>query len=193
MNDATEKRPQSDAILEAAYHCLAHKGYAEVSLREIAQEAGVALSQLHYHYNNKQGLFLAVLRFVADKYIAEIEEELQDPSDSLSLFQRVSSFFQDKLDRDPAGLRLFFDLANLSLWDESFRPQMQALFADLASTLEERLFDEENPDHSHHNLARIFLGALVGISLQAILDPQREHIAELFHMVPLVFQPAGSH
>ncbi|MGI6558197.1 MAG: TetR/AcrR family transcriptional regulator [Limnochordia bacterium] len=192
MTDRAEKRPQSDAILEAACHCLAQKGYAEISLREIAQKAGVALSQLHYHYKNKQGLFLAVLRSVADRYIAEIEEELKDLRDSRALFPRVAAFFQRKLDKEPGRLRLFLDLANLSLWDESFRPQMQALFADLADTLEERLLSEEDPDRSHHNLARIFLGALVGISLQAILDPQRVHNAELFQMVPNVFQLAGS-
>ncbi len=192
MTERAEKRPQSDAILEAACHCLAQKGYAEISLREIAQKAGVALSQLHYHYDNKQGLFLAVLRSVAERYITEIEAELEGLKDSQSIFQRVTAFFQRKLDREPGRLRLFLDLANLSLWDESFRPQMQALFADLAATVEERLLSEEDPDRSHHNLARVFLGALVGISLQAILDPQRVHQAELFQMVPNLFLLAGS-
>lgn len=36
------------AILEAAYRCIIRQGYAAVSLRQIAREAGVALSQLHY-------------------------------------------------------------------------------------------------------------------------------------------------
>ena len=38
----------SQKILDAAYRCIAQKGYARASLRDIAEDAGVALSQLNY-------------------------------------------------------------------------------------------------------------------------------------------------
>jgi AcrR family transcriptional regulator len=49
------------AILEAARTCLLRDGYANLSTRNVAELAGVPLSQIHYHYGSKQDLILAIL------------------------------------------------------------------------------------------------------------------------------------
>jgi AcrR family transcriptional regulator len=49
------------AILEAARRCLLAEGYAAMSLRKVASEAGVPLSQVSYHFGSKSGLVLALL------------------------------------------------------------------------------------------------------------------------------------
>jgi AcrR family transcriptional regulator len=51
----------SDAILDAARTRLLADGYAGLSTRKVAQEAGVSLSQLHYHFGSKGGMVLALL------------------------------------------------------------------------------------------------------------------------------------
>ena len=51
----------SQVILEAARTRLLADGYARLSTRKVAQEAGVPLSQLHYHFGSKGGLVLALL------------------------------------------------------------------------------------------------------------------------------------
>ena len=48
-------------IVDAARSRLLAEGYAGLSTRKVADEAGVPLSQLHYHFGSKQGLILAVL------------------------------------------------------------------------------------------------------------------------------------
>jgi AcrR family transcriptional regulator len=48
-------------IVEAARACLLRDGYARLSTRSVAVEAGVPLSQIHYHFGSKQELILAVL------------------------------------------------------------------------------------------------------------------------------------
>lgn len=50
-----------DAILDAARRRLLADGYARLSTRKVAHEAGVPLSQLHYHFGSKGGLVLALL------------------------------------------------------------------------------------------------------------------------------------
>jgi AcrR family transcriptional regulator len=47
-------------ILEAARRRLLADGYAGMSTRKVADEAGVPLSQLHYHFGSKGGLILAL-------------------------------------------------------------------------------------------------------------------------------------
>lgn len=48
-------------ILSAARERLLADGYANLSTRKVAAEAGVPLSQLHYHFGSKNGLILALL------------------------------------------------------------------------------------------------------------------------------------
>jgi AcrR family transcriptional regulator len=48
-------------LLQAARACLLTEGYARLSTRRIADAAGVPLSQIHYHFQGKQGLVLALL------------------------------------------------------------------------------------------------------------------------------------
>ncbi|HEY8557517.1 MAG TPA: TetR family transcriptional regulator, partial [Actinomycetes bacterium] len=45
-------------ILDAARSRLLADGYAGLSTRKVAEEAGVPVSQLHYHFGSKQGLIL---------------------------------------------------------------------------------------------------------------------------------------
>jgi len=49
-------------ILDAARERLLANGYAALSTRKVADSAGVALSQIHYHLGTKEELVLNVLR-----------------------------------------------------------------------------------------------------------------------------------
>jgi AcrR family transcriptional regulator len=48
-------------IIEAARARLLADGYANLSTRKVADNAGVPLSQIHYHFGGKQGMVLALL------------------------------------------------------------------------------------------------------------------------------------
>ena len=48
-------------ILDAAFRRLAHEGYAALSVREIAKDAGVNHALINYHFRSKDQLVIAVL------------------------------------------------------------------------------------------------------------------------------------
>jgi AcrR family transcriptional regulator len=54
-------RLTQSVILDAARSCLMEGGYAGLSTRKVADQAGVPLSQIHYHFKSKRGLVLALL------------------------------------------------------------------------------------------------------------------------------------
>ncbi len=56
-------------ILEAARACLLADGYARLSTRKVADEAGVPLSQIHYHFGSKDELILSLLRAETDRLL----------------------------------------------------------------------------------------------------------------------------
>lgn len=57
---ASSRRTRT-GLLDSALTCLAESGYAGLSLRVVADHAGVPVSQIHYHFGGKEGLMLAVL------------------------------------------------------------------------------------------------------------------------------------
>ena len=62
----TTKSTISDAparLLQAARKLFAEKGVAATSIRELAQEAGVNVAAVNYHFGDKEQLYLETLRF----------------------------------------------------------------------------------------------------------------------------------
>ena len=84
MQRKTNKEDTSVKILNTAFECLSANGYANVSMRDIADKAGVALSQLAYYYKNKEKLFSEVINMMMDQYLSEIEATLKTASNATS-------------------------------------------------------------------------------------------------------------
>src|SRR3989442_13113557 len=62
LNDHSTKAADTRAkILHAAFTVLSRQGYENSSIKEIAEEAGVAQGLVHYYFKSKQQLVLAVL------------------------------------------------------------------------------------------------------------------------------------
>src|SRR3982074_2174908 len=59
--DEAEAGDTKGKILEAAFRRLAREGYAALSMREIARDAGVNHALINYHFRSKDQLVIAVL------------------------------------------------------------------------------------------------------------------------------------
>jgi AcrR family transcriptional regulator len=85
-------------ILEAARHRLLADGYAGMSTRKVAAEAGVPLSQVHYHFGSKGGLILALLE---QENRRRLDRQTRMYAEDLPLWQRYEQacdFLEDDLD-----------------------------------------------------------------------------------------------
>lgn len=70
----TEKIENTEErILHAAKQVFLKKGMAGARMQEIANEAGINKSLLHYYYRSKDKLFLAVFRLAIRDFIPEIK------------------------------------------------------------------------------------------------------------------------
>ncbi len=52
-----------ERLMETASHLFAEKGYASTSVREIVARAGVSKPVLYYHFQSKEGLYYAILKW----------------------------------------------------------------------------------------------------------------------------------
>lgn len=95
---AVVRAPRPDrqhAILLAAERLFAQRGYHAVTIRQIAEEAGVPLALVSYYYGQKHELFEALF----DHWAGTIAERLQalrairiDPNDAATLVAIVNAF-----------------------------------------------------------------------------------------------------
>jgi len=85
-------------IIGAARRRLLADGYARMSTRKVAEEAGVPLSQLHYYFGSKGGLILALFEEENER---RLERQTRMYAGDVPLWQRYEQacdFLEDDLD-----------------------------------------------------------------------------------------------
>lgn len=192
MFKISESMSQSERILNAAFKCISTKGYANVSLRDIADEAGVVLSQLNYYYKNKEGLFTQIIKTLSQKYINEFEENLKKGKSKIERLSSLIGYFQELLRKEPELFKLLLDLTSMALWSETLKELLDGLFNNLSQLIEKYIIDEfKNKEDftgkSPKILSRIILGTLFGTSIQVILANEKEELIDSLGEVNLLF------
>ncbi|MBN1883470.1 MAG: TetR/AcrR family transcriptional regulator [Deltaproteobacteria bacterium] len=99
-NNRYRKPEKVETLIKAAYTAIAKKGYAQVSLRDIADEAGVNKSLLHYYFKDKDELVMAVYRHVVLEIHSIIARVAALPISTVEKlrrgFQELLSFTEEK-------------------------------------------------------------------------------------------------
>jgi len=192
MDIRSEKTSQADIILYAAYNCIATKGYANTSLRDIADNAGVVLSQLNYYYKNKEGLFTEVIKMMTMKYRAEMTSRIQHGKTAVDKLKSLIGYYREVLENNPEIFRLLFDFSSLALFSEKFGSLLQSMYDDLADLIEKHILikDFANARLAHfapQSVARMVIGAVFGTAIQVMLNPQNMGIADSLDTIELIF------
>ncbi len=158
-------------ILSAATKLISRDGYASVSMRDIAAEAGVALSHLNYYYKNKEGLFLAVIRNVKTHYL----EDLRCRMNTIAAGDKKSSYllshFKQSIKNNSYIYRLVLDFSNLALWSPPFQDELATLIDDAAEIIQLYSSDEETAGaaaagFTARDRARFMIALNLGVAAQ---------------------------
>ncbi|MDN5290865.1 MAG: hypothetical protein PWQ06_1104 [Anaerophaga sp.] len=191
MLNETNGQTQSEKILLSAYACISTRGYANVSMREIADEAGVVLSQINYYFKNKEGLFKEVVRLMISKYLKEIEASLKQVNSPQKRAKSLINYFKNMLQHNPELFRLLYDFSGLAIWSPVFSSLLSELFKDLSDMIEMYIFKDlqvkELKGYSTKTLSRLILGSMFGTGIQVLLD-QDEELPETLNAMQILFE-----
>ena len=157
-----------EKILQAAFTVLGREGYENTSIKEIAEEAGVAQGLVHYHFKSKQLLVLAVLNFVCKKMELNIEGE----AGAAAAFEQAKEMLRDKRHINA----LYVQLIGVGVHD----PVIGAGVRDFIRTDRQhaedialQVFAEREVDPSPaRGIAGAVWGAVLGIIVQSLVDPE---------------------
>ncbi len=74
IHPSEEGRGVRERLLQVATDLFVAKGYASTSVREIVEAAGVTKPTLYYHFESKEGIFLALMRPVLAEFDTLLKE-----------------------------------------------------------------------------------------------------------------------
>jgi AcrR family transcriptional regulator len=178
----------SQRILSAAFKCISTKGSANVGLREIADEAGVALSQLNYYFDNRERLFAAVLRSMKQEYLSNVETAMANFNGSREKAHFLIKYNKELLQNNQRLYRAFLDFFGLALWSKSFKKEMTGFLNEISHVIESRIgspITGKNASRSHSPaaLTAMILGTSFGLAMQYLMDPERQEILNGFDIL----------
>jgi len=190
LHTEIEQQSQPEKILNAAYDIISTRGYANVSTRDIADRAGVVLSQLNYYFTNKEGLFKEVVRMMISKYLTEIERSLAKQDSPKERVGSLVNYFREMLKFNPELFRLLYEFTSLALWSPVFNDLLNDLFADLSILVDKyitsNLHEKQLKGCSTESLSRLILGAMFGTGIQVLLNHD-ESLPDALNAVQILF------
>ncbi len=113
----TETSETRAALLDAAEQLMLAEGYAAVTSRRVAAQAGLKPQLVHYYFRTMDDLFLAVFRRRA-------EQGLERQADALASEQPLWSLWD--LSRDPRGTALTMEFTALANHRKAIRAEIAA-------------------------------------------------------------------
>jgi AcrR family transcriptional regulator len=158
-----------DQILAAVLACLGDGGFDAVSMRAVAQGAGVPLGSLHYYFRSKEEMVGAALARSVEEIIAGI---LGDVDETAPPRARLRSLVVDAIPRlcaDPTRVPVYIGFWS---WCQKV-PERRALYHRVSEGVHQRLrklVDEGNRRGEFHAgdpavAATLVLSTLVGFLL----------------------------
>jgi AcrR family transcriptional regulator len=131
QNQATIARRQVDKFAErrdqlaaAALLTLAEQGYANTSLRDIAQRSEFSHGVLHYYFADKFELIMYCVRRYKAECVTRYDSIVATAAEADELSRGFGAAMAATLVEDAPLHRLWYDLRNQSLFDEKFRPDV---------------------------------------------------------------------
>ena len=125
-------------IIETASELFYRNGYNSTGINEIISEAGIAKATLYSHFNSKEAICIAYLRFKHTTFINEMKafttSKEKGKQQVLALFDFLQLFFQD---RDFNGCWCVKTVAEIPKENENIRTEIQTQKNDFLNLIKE--------------------------------------------------------
>ncbi|KIN60335.1 Transcriptional regulator, TetR family [Sulfitobacter noctilucae] len=112
-------------IAESAIKALIELGYANTSLRDIAEKSDMSLGMLHYYFEDRADLIVFCVSRYKQGFVAEIARALEAAKGRESVVNAFSDVLSASIVNNAQTHRLWYDIRNQAMFDEAFRPEVE--------------------------------------------------------------------
>lgn len=169
LNEHSTKPDTKERILQAAFTVLSRQGYENTSIKDIAEEAGVAQGLVHYHYKSKQQLVVEVLAYVCKKIELNPAKGEQG---ALEAFEHAKQMVRSSRDTNA----LYVELIGVGLHDELVGAAVRDFVRtdrQHAEDIARDVLSERGVDAgAARGIAGAVWAAVLGIMIQNLVDPE---------------------
>jgi AcrR family transcriptional regulator len=168
-------------IAKALYDCIAEKGYANTTLADVAERAGMSPSHVGYYFDNKA----AILEYYAGWLYEKVGGRLPGlrESDPEVLIDRLASFRFGEGQMSTQFLGVIQEFSGLAVHDARFHEIKSEHVADWQKYFE-RLFEgiSPRPGLTPREAGSLAHAVAVGLDTNTLFDPglSREEARQLF-------------
>ena len=188
-----------EQILQAALEVALHDGIDGMTVRGVAAQAGLSHGLVHFHFERKDRLVLALLDWVlAETLTLHLPEDTAEGSDPLHRLSRLVRREMERLSQEPKRTRLFLEFWALGTRQPAVQAQIRTAleryrgsFRDVAEHVvrkEPARFSGGTADA----LAGVAVSFINGCAVQAMIDPEHFDAAEYLATVDGILGRAGA-
>ncbi len=182
MSDPADVRRRS---LEEATRLFVEHGYHGISMRAIAEQAGLSKAGLYYHFRDKEDLFLAILTANIEQIEAIVAQARAEELTTRARISRILSNIGARAPEQRAIIRLASqELSELSpqarqtfvqLYHQRFTGQIEAVLVDGIAAADIRPVD-----------TRLATWILLGMMFPFFYPANIQHLAPAEHSIELM-------
>ena len=124
-NNADQRRTE---IVQALYDCLAEQGHEKVTIKSIANRAGLPYGVIHYYFKSKDDIISALAQTMVDRYSQKLDVQLAEVSSDSAEIDVAVDFVVDELIFNRRLNRVFFNLTQMAFEREPLHRVMTEMF-----------------------------------------------------------------
>jgi AcrR family transcriptional regulator len=166
-----------EALLAAARTCMADRGYARTTARDLVAASGTNLASIGYHFGSKEALLNAAIAESFEDWLGRIRELVlaEGPLDPLDALRKGWAALEQILAEHRALAVAFVEALAQCERSPALRRQLADCYEHLRTRVGETVteFVGELPEHTVRSVASFNIAVCDGLLLQWLIDPDR--------------------
>ncbi|MCD6585794.1 MAG: TetR family transcriptional regulator [Desulfobacteraceae bacterium] len=165
-SNANERRKQ---ILQALYECLSEKGHERVTIKKIAQRAGLPHGVIHYYFTDKDEIIAELVQTLQETYYNQWDKLLSTISGDSKKIPAAIDFLAESMVLDPGLNRVLYNLVQMGFERKPVRDAMKQAYQIYRQQLAD-LFFKDLLAAEQHASATALLAMVEGLALQWMIE-----------------------
>ncbi len=127
----SKRESKKQELAKHTLETLSVLGYANTSLRDIAEQSGVSVGVLHYYFEDKVDLITYCVQMYKDAFIARLDSSLSENGDDDHILNEFIERIVESVVNEGKVHRLWYDIRGQAL----FNPDFQVVVDELEEAL----------------------------------------------------------